>query len=238
MKKKIVSCSFLPTDVIERAMSYLDLSSQASTSRICKDWQEVDLRESLGLPRSFAFKDSKVTLLGWIKKHPIRYMSMLGTPELNPVAEKLIRYHHIPEKTLSSHLQAITATKEYAPLAKIIPSDNAFVAVLDNGQCVAWGNPDWTGTTPVIPEGRSIRSACSNPYAFVAVLDNGQCVAWGTPHWGGTAPVIPADRSIRSVHSNGNAFVAVLDNGQCVAWGNPDRGGTRPVTLGHIAVWE
>ena len=219
-------------------MPYLGLPSLAAASRVCKDWQEVDLRESLGLPRSFAFKDSKETILGWMKRHPIRYMSMLNAPTLSQAAQKLIAYHGIPEKTLSSHLQALTITKEYAPLPKIISSRGAFVAVLVNGQCRTWGHSKCVGTTPVIPTHGSIRSVHSNGTAFVSILDNGQCLVWESPAFGGTPPVIPEGRSIRSVHSTAHAFVAVLDNGQCLAWGDPNFGGELLSTLDHIAVWE
>jgi hypothetical protein len=144
--------------------------------------------------------DAKIPVQRWIRDNPIKYLSILNDDNRrSPVAKSLIRYFGIPENRVWDALRISKDTGKPPFLPKIFGNDLSFVAILDNGQLVAWGDPDYGGLTPTLPEGRTVRSVSSNNYSHVAILNNGQLVAWGRPNSGGITPPIPVGRSVCSV---------------------------------------
>jgi hypothetical protein len=173
--------------------------------------------------------NTKIPIQRWIRDNPLGYLSMLNeNNRSSPVAKSLIQYVGIPENRVWDALRVSKDTIKPPFIPKLFRNGLSFVAILDNGQVVAWGSPYTGGLTPTLPEGRPVRSVSSNDPSHVALLDNGTVVAWGAPNFGGRTPTIPVDRSVRSVYSNRYSHVALLDNGTVVAWGDPHYGGLTP----------
>ena len=139
---------------------------------------------------------------------------------LNPIN------HAIPQQYISKYMKQIVLN-DGIPY-KVFSTWGAFCAISDDGALVAWGNPDTGGTTPAIPDGRTVRSVYSTGTAFCALLNDGSLVAWGGPDFGGTTPAIPDGRTVKSVYSTNSAFCAILNDGSLVTWGHPNEGGTNP----------
>ena len=108
-------------------------------------------------------------------------------PQRSPTIERFLtnRYGINPEQ-----LAQIRQLQSTGPVMwpRLYSNGNAFVAVLDNGELLAWGDPVRGGRTPVLPEGRTVQSVHSNGGAFIAVLDNGELLAWGNTDFGATVP--------------------------------------------------
>ena len=103
----------------------------------------------------------------------------------------------------------------------------AFAALKTDGSVVAWGNPNYGGTTPGgVSSG--VVAVYSNFGSFAALKNDGSIVAWGVSWSGGTDPGITS--GVVSIYSTDRAFAALKTDGSVVAWGNPDYGGTTPAT--------
>ena len=107
----------------------------------------------------------------------------------------------------------------------------AFLAELQNGEFVAWGNEGSGGNIAAAGvkaslEKVGVKHVWSTGRAFLAELQDGKFVAWGEAwgdkdYGGDIAAVKPSleKAGVRRVWSTGYAFLAELQNGECVAWG-------------------
>jgi alpha-tubulin suppressor-like RCC1 family protein len=122
----------------------------------------------------------------------------------------------------------------------IYSNDSAFVAVLKNGEVVAWGKrffggeiPDLTKTK--IKDYKGVKQIYSTTGAFAAVLnDKGIVVTWGNKQYGGVIPKETQEKlvgkkewpnNVVKIYSNKHAFAAVVKSGEVVTWGASLSGG-------------
>ena len=143
----------------------------------------------------------------------------------------------IPQKYILEDLRPILLNK--GTPYKIFSTDGAFCAILDNGIVHTWGNQNWGGKKPNIPQGRKVNSVFSTRGAFCAVLDDGTVCTWGDQSWGGQEANMPQGRKVKSVFSTDVAFCAVLEDGTVHTWGDQNWGGQQPTlpNSSRIASW-
>ncbi|SFH47224.1 hypothetical protein [Pseudomonas sp. NFACC45] len=91
----------------------------------------------------------------------------------------------------------------------------AFAALLDQGDVVCWGNPDFGGVNP--PLSNIVEVSCTQS-AYAALDRVGTVRVWGNPAEGGRMGVVSADGFVDLV-GNGNAFAGRKNYGGVVAWG-------------------
>lgn len=91
----------------------------------------------------------------------------------------------------------------------------AFVALLDQGDVVSWGNPAFGGAAP--PLSNIVDVSCTQS-AYAALDRVGTVRVWGNPAEGGRMGNVSAVGFVELV-GNGNAFAGRKSNGSVVAWG-------------------
>ena len=150
----------LPVESFHVIMSFLPPSTISALQLASKEMLEIaNDRNSREVFALLAKPDlsPNLSIQGWIRDNPIVYLSLLSDEnKTSPVAMSLIRYHNLPEKQLWEAIRVSKETGQPPFLPRLYSNDYSQVAILDNGHLVAWGNPEFGGTTPAIPEGRTI----------------------------------------------------------------------------------
>lgn len=119
---------------------------------------------------------------------------------------------------------------------KIIVSNvDAFAVLLENGNVLAWGNPNEGGKIPQNTKNllKNVTMLASTKSAFAALLADGSVITWGN---GGAIPKKTQTKlkNVKLIFSNEYAFVALLDNGDVLAWGHETWGGKIPFKLNNV----
>eukprot|EP00435_Cladocopium_sp_Y103_P075213 s15_g55.t1 len=110
----------------------------------------------------------------------------------------------------------------------VLGSDSSFTAILEDGEVVAWGNPNSRLTcnhqgmrTPL-----TVQQIRASDYAFAAVLADQSVITWGHHSFGGNSSSVQDQLSnVLDVVSSQRAFAATKTDGSVVTWGDPNSGG-------------
>ena len=120
-------------------------------------------------------------------------------------------------------------------------NSGGFVALLDNGAVVGWGNLNLPPSLSYLEDqGQKVISVTSSWWAFAAVVINPDTaqqtiISWGDPGVKSSVDPynatieIPAGIKVTSIAANDYAFAALLDNGTIKAWGSKNYGGVAPL---------
>ena len=106
-------------------------------------------------------------------------------------------------------------------------TSEAFVAILEDGSCVAWGDLRGGGDSSAVQgQLRNVQQICGTGYAFAAILEDGSVVTWGSPQCGGDCSAVQHQlRNVHQIQATDCAFAAMLKDGTVVTWGDAARGG-------------
>ena len=119
-----------------------------------------------------------------------------------------------------------------------------FVALLDNGAVVGWGNLNLPPSlSDLEDQGQKVISVTSSWWAFAAVVINPDTAQQTIISWENYDDIvtdstgkelnatieIPAGIKVTSIAANDYAFAALLDNGTIKAWGDKNCGGEAPL---------
>jgi len=107
----------------------------------------------------------------------------------------------------------------------VYSASNAFCAVKDNGDAVAWGSTNNGGNSSGVSL-VNIKTVTSSWGAFAALKTNGTVLTWGNSSYGGNSSSVSSDlTNVVSIYSNVAAFAALRSDGSVVTWGNSGAGG-------------
>lgn len=133
-------------------------------------------------------------------------------------------------------------------MEQVCATEGAFAAILEGGDVVAWGHPDFGGDSRAVRgQLRGAKDICSTERAFAVLLTSGGVVSWGPPlsenapilkrgsstqtvreavDYGGDCSLVQEQLSgVVKIYSTASAFAALLDTGRVVTWGDQDHGG-------------
>ena len=95
----------------------------------------------------------------------------------------------------------------------------AFVALLKNGQFVAWGWEEDGGkiTDEIQTKLRNVKLIFSSNRAFAAVLNDGSVFAWGDSRSGGKISDVQSRlmKNVKIIIPQSDQFIAICENGNC-----------------------
>jgi alpha-tubulin suppressor-like RCC1 family protein len=112
----------------------------------------------------------------------------------------------------------------------VVPSLNAFAALMDDGTVMVWGDDTYGGTGPAGLG--NVACVAATAYAYTALKTDGTVVVWGNSLAGGTAP----DGLANVVQLAGawDAFAALKQDGTVVAWGADELVKSLPPSLNNV----
>ncbi|HCN44763.1 MAG TPA: hypothetical protein DIT18_03110, partial [Pseudomonas sp.] len=119
-------------------------------------------------------------------------------------------------------------------------SDQAVAALRENGQAVAWGNPNSGGQMrPGQELFNDIVTIASTTSAFAALRQSGNSssvIAWGAANWGGEVPGDIASRTDvkRIPAATANTFCILLETGAVKTWPATGYGGHIPKVIADL----
>ena len=123
------------------------------------------------------------------------------------------------------------SNKLSSDVKEIFSTDDAFVALKNDGSIVSWGKK-YRGNSLNVTDKLSsdIKKIFSNRSSFAALKEDGSVVTWGKQNSGGNSNY-PNDNTnklssgVKEIFSTVSAFAAIKEDGSVVTWGNSTMGG-------------
>jgi len=124
----------------------------------------------------------------------------------------------------------------------IVPTVAAFVALLNDGFVVSWGDPDYGGKFPdnIQSQLKNVKMIICEYHGTVwaALLNDGRVICWRNPKFAGYD--VPDDiqaqlKNVKMIFSNSGAFAALLNDDSVICWGSGGKiSGNIPTQLKNV----
>eukprot|EP00435_Cladocopium_sp_Y103_P050433 s362_g15.t1 len=110
---------------------------------------------------------------------------------------------------------------------QICGAEDAFAAILADGNVQTWGVPRSGGDSSRVQEQlRNVQQISATGLAFAAILADESVVTWGDPDCGGDSSTVQHQlRNVQQICGTYSAFAAILADGSVVTWGTSIFGG-------------
>jgi len=106
----------------------------------------------------------------------------------------------------------------HPPMVQAYSNEGVFVALLENGEVVTWGDVTKGGDSSHIRKQLNkakIKHIYTTERAFAAVIEGGGVITWGHPDFGGDSSKLKkrlnSSVPVRQIFSTRGAFAAVMD---------------------------
>ncbi|AJY40276.1 regulator of chromosome condensation (RCC1) repeat family protein [Burkholderia humptydooensis] len=127
---------------------------------------------------------------------------------------------------------AFTGTDTAAPGT---PANAAFVARLDRGNPIGWGDAAYgANIPPTLITYDDVAELSATQSAFAVRRHDGRVAVWGNEAQGGTYATAATVTDARCIVGNGTAFALLRASGAVSAWGAEDAGATVPANIAAL----
>ncbi|VVH67380.1 Late competence protein ComGC, access of DNA to ComEA, FIG007487 [uncultured Gammaproteobacteria bacterium] len=152
----------------------------------------------------------------------------LSLAEVQVIGVDPLHFSEVDYSSVQNDFNGFHSSPNYA-------NKRAFAVIKDDSSIMAWGAPNYGGTSA--PSDSGYTKIYSNGYAFAALKANGSITAWGSSSHGGAGA--PSGNGYTKIYSTYGAFAALKADGSITVWGFSYAGDTgAPTDSGYTKIYS